>query len=118
MEKLINLREAGISLAWLGNILAALMSSGAGTWGKTFFDELLGKNAPLPNLTEWVLSAAHVFWLVPVCIGLLLIAARKRKSIQDAVVLVTWSLSILWLVCIIAAFLLPMMGLDWRLGTL
>ena len=118
MEKLINLREAGISLAWLGNILAALMSSGAGTWGKTFFDELLGENAPLPNLTEWVLSAAHVFWLVPVCIGLLLIAARKRKSIQDAVVGVSLGHSILWGVCSNGAFMVTMVGGGGRLGTI
>ena len=47
--------------------------------------------------------------------GILLITTRKQKAIQDTVVLASWSISVLWLAYVIAAFLLPVMGLDWRM---
>ncbi len=116
MTKDMNLRDTGIILSWLSGLLAALMSSWAGAWGKSFFEELLGKETPLPNLTAWFFSAAHGFWLVPACIGILMIATRKQKNIQDMVVLVSWSLSVLWLAYVIAAFMLPMISGTERLG--
>lgn len=116
MTKDMNLRDTGIVLSWLSGLLAALMSSLAGLWGKTGLAALFGENAPLPNLTECFFAAAHWFWLVPACIGILMIATRKQKNIQDMVVLVSWSLSVLWLAYVIAAFMLPMISGTERLG--
>ncbi len=114
MTKDMNLRNTGIVLSWLSGLLAALMSSLAGIWGKTGLAALFGEEAPLPNLTECFFTVSHGFWIIPICMGILLITTRKQKAIQDAVVLVSWSISVLWLAYVIAAFLLSVMGLDWR----
>ncbi len=115
MTKDMNLRDTGIVLSWLSGLLAALMSSLARIWGKTGLAALFGEEAPLPNLTECFFTVSHGFWLVPICTGILLVTTRKQKAIQDTVVLASWSLSVLWLAYVIAAFLLQVMGLDWRL---
>lgn len=114
MTKDMNLRNTGIVLSWLSGLLAALMSSLAGIWGKTGLAALFGEEAPLPNLTECFFTVSHGFWIIPICMGILLITTRKQKAIQDAVVLASWSISVLWLAYVIAAFLPSVMGLDWR----
>ena len=116
MTKDRNLWDTGIVLSWLSCLLAALLSSLAGLWGKNSLAVLFGEDALLPNLTECFLTVSHGFWIIPICMGILLITTRKQKAIQDAVVLVSWSISVLWLAYVIAAFLLPEMGLDWRQG--
>ena len=115
MTKDMNLRDSGIVLSWLSGLLAAFMSSLAGLWGKTGLAALFGEDVLLPNLTECFFTMSHGFWLVPICMGILLITTRKQKAIQDTVVLASWSISVLWLAYVIAAFLLPVMGLDWRM---
>ncbi len=115
MTKDMNLRDTGIVLSWLSGLLAALMSSLAGIWGKTGLAALFREDVLLPNLTECFFTMSHGFWLVPICMGILLITTRKQKAIQDTVVLASWSISVLWLAYVIATFLLPVMGLDWRL---
>ncbi len=52
MTKDMNLRDTGIVLSWLSGLLAALMSSLAGLWGKTGLAALFGEDVLLPNLTE------------------------------------------------------------------
>ncbi|MEI3038412.1 MAG: hypothetical protein V8T90_05005 [Victivallales bacterium] len=88
-EKSMNLRNAGIVLSWLSSILTALISSWAGTWVKMLFEELLGEDAPLPNLTEWFLASAHAFWIVPVGVGIALFITRKYRYVQDGIVLLS-----------------------------
>ena len=51
-------------------------------------------------------TLAHAFWIVPLCVGIVLTVTRERLNIQDTVILVSWSLSVLWLTYIISAFLL------------
>ena len=50
MTKDMNLRDTGIVLSWLSGLLAALMSSLAGIWGKTGLAALFGENVFLPCL--------------------------------------------------------------------
>ena len=45
MTKDMNLRDTGIVLSWLSGLLAALMSSLAGIWGKTGLAALFGEFA-------------------------------------------------------------------------
>ena len=52
MTKDMNLRDTGIVLSWLSGLLAALMSSLAGIWGKTGLAALFREDVLLPNLTE------------------------------------------------------------------
>ena len=96
MTKDMNLRDSGIVLSWLSGLLAAFMSSLAGLWGKTGLAALFGEDVLLPNLTECFFTMSHGFWLVPICMGILLITTRKQKAIQDTVVLASWSISVLW----------------------
>ena len=82
MTKDMNLRDTGIVLSWLSGLLAALMSSLAGIWGKTGLATLFGEKAPLPNLTEWFFTMSHGFWLVPICMGILLITTSVQSNLK------------------------------------
>ena len=82
MTKDMNLRDTGIVLSWLSSLLAALMSSLAGLWGKTGLAALFGEDVLLPNLTECFFTMSHGFWLVPICMGILFGCSRIMEYLR------------------------------------